>query len=87
MKIKSKAFVVVFCLTFLVPAISVYQFASVAGGGYTFKCYSGCAYCGCGGDWAMVFNPCCGHCINDDLWLQGLADEASTACCDLCPYD
>ncbi len=85
MKIKNKAFVGLFCLTFFVLAISVYQFAAVSGGGYTFKCATGCAYCGCYADWALVTNPCCGYCINDQKLKLGLGDEARLTCCSECP--
>jgi len=55
MKIKNKTLVVLFCLTFFVLAISVYQFAASSGGGWTYKCYgTSCATCACIGyypDW------------------------------------
>lgn len=87
MKIKNKSFVVLFCLAFIVLAISAYQFAASGGGGWTFSCYgANCQTCSCMGDYAETTGPCCGICVNNILYDLGIGDQQLLRCCEIeCP--
>jgi hypothetical protein len=70
---KNKLLIIGICIALILLIFSVTQYA------LTFRCPSGCDYCGCQAHHAIVWQECCGICYDAE-------NHEAFECCDLCPY-